>query len=58
MNTNCDTGRLLGEPNKILLGIPAVTLVLAAHVLPGTETRENTQWLLTQISMFTFYFKA
>ena len=43
MYTNCDTGRLLREPNKILLGIPAVTLVLAAHVLPGTETRENTQ---------------
>lgn len=43
MYTNYDTGRLLGEPNKILLGIPAVTLVLAAHVLPGTETRENAQ---------------
>ena len=33
MYTNYDTGRLLGEPNKMLWGIPRVTLVLAAHVL-------------------------
>ena len=42
MYTNYGTVRLLGEPNKMLWGIPAVTLVLAAHVLPRTGTRKKS----------------